>query len=70
MLHGAADALVSDKEVETFLGEMKGANADVTFVSYSGAPHGFTIQGNAFRPVAAARAWTAMGDFLKETLDN
>jgi dienelactone hydrolase len=69
VLHGAADALVSDKEVETFLAEMKAANADVTFVSYSGAPHGFTIPGGSFRPVAAARAWNAMGDFLTETLD-
>ena len=68
VLHGAADTFVSDKEVETFLAEMKGVNADVTFVSYSGAPHSFTLEGPAFRPLAAARAWSTMSNFLTETL--
>jgi dienelactone hydrolase len=70
VLHGAADSIVSDKEVETFLTEMRAANLDVTFASYSGAPHGFTQPGNSFRPVAAARAWQTMTNFLSETLGN
>jgi dienelactone hydrolase len=68
VLHGADDAVVSAKEVETFQAEMKEAKADLQFISYSGAPHGFTQAGNYFNARAAARSWVAMQDLFKETL--
>jgi len=68
VLHGADDAVVSAKEVETFQAEMKEAKADLQFISYSGAPHGFTQAGNYFNAKAAARSWVAMQDLFKETL--
>ena len=40
--HGAADALVSDEEIEGIKEEMAEAGADFRFVAYEGALHGFT----------------------------
>ena len=68
VLHGADDQVVLPKEVEDFMAEMKAVKADVQFVSYSGAPHGFTQAGNYFNANAARRSWTAMQDLLKETI--
>ena len=68
VLHGADDAVVSAKEVEDFQAEMKAVKADVQFISYSGAPHGFTQAGNYFNANAARRSWTAMQDLFKETI--
>jgi len=68
VLHGADDAVVSPKEVETFQAEMKEVKADLQFISYSGAPHGFTQAGAYFNAKAAARSWVAMQDLFKETL--
>jgi dienelactone hydrolase len=40
--HGADDSFIPPETVETFKKEMKDANADLKFVSYSGAKHGFS----------------------------
>ena len=40
--HGAADALVSGKEIASFEQEMADAGVDYRFVAYDGALHGFT----------------------------
>ena len=69
VLHGAEDAVVSAKEVETFQAEMKAVKADLQFNTYSGAPHGFTQAGNYFNAKAAARSWNALQDLFKETID-
>ncbi len=68
VLHGADDAAVLPKEVEAFQAEMKEAKADMQFIVYSGAPHGFTQAGNYFNANAARRSWVAMQSFFKETI--
>lgn len=45
VLHGAADALVPDSDVQAFKQEMDNAGADYEFVAYEGAMHGFTNPG-------------------------
>lgn len=40
--HGAADAMITDENVQTFKAEMDQAEADYTFMSYEGATHSFT----------------------------
>ena len=40
--HGAADSLVSDEEIAGIREEMADAGADLRFVAYEGALHGFT----------------------------
>ena len=68
VLHGADDAVVSPKEVEEFQAEMKAAKADLQFITYSGAVHGFTQAGNTYNASAARRSWGAMQSLFKETL--
>ena len=43
--HGAADSLVSDEEIAGIKEEMAAAGADLRFVAYEGALHGFTNPG-------------------------
>lgn len=50
VLHGAADELVSEEQVEKLRAEMKAAEADLKVVSYPGAKHAFT------NPAADAKA--------------
>jgi dienelactone hydrolase len=42
VLHGEDDKFVSQEQVEAFKKEMKGAGADLRFLSYPGAMHAFT----------------------------
>lgn len=76
VLHGAADKMVSDKEVAAFKSEMKKANAKLEFHAYPGALHAFTNPkatetGKKFGiPVAYdekadADSWLKMKGFLK-----
>ncbi|MEM8954650.1 MAG: dienelactone hydrolase family protein [Verrucomicrobiota bacterium] len=40
--HGAADEFISDEQIAGFKEEMESAGADMKFVEYPGAKHGFT----------------------------
>ena len=40
--HGADDSLVPAEDIENFKSEMKEAQADMEFIAYEGALHGFT----------------------------
>lgn len=72
VLHGASDPSVPPAQVEGFVAEMKGADADWQLVSYGGAVHSFTdpyanVPGrNEYHPAVAARAFEAMNDLLDE----
>jgi dienelactone hydrolase len=72
--HGADDALVSAEAIAAFQSAMREHGYDWEFDSYGGAVHSFTNPAadgtrNAsarYHPVAAARAWARMSDFLAE----
>ena len=75
VLHGAADPVVPQPEVDAFLKEMKDANVDCTFVAYNNVLHSFTDPsanapafGAAYDEKAAKRSWAHMADFFRETL--
>ncbi len=67
ILTGAADPVVPDEAVLAFTDELRAADADFEIVSYSGAPHAFTLPGiPPYRPKADARSWQRLTGFLEE----
>lgn len=75
--HGADDALVPDEQVTALKDEMQAAKADLRFIAYPGALHGFTnpeADGNGKKyglPLAYSentdrRSWQEMQTFFKE----
>lgn len=68
VLTGAADPVVPDEAVIAFEDELRQNPAvDWQVVSYSGAPHAFTLPETPnYRPAADARSWRALLDFLDE----
>lgn len=72
VLHGADDPHVPAEEVAAFKKEMKAATADMTFVAYPGAVHGFTqkaagddpSKGAAYDAEADKESWEAMKKFF------
>ncbi len=75
--HGADDSFIPAEEIATFQKEMKDAGADVTFISYPGAKHGFTNPGAdelaktagipiAYNAEADKKSWQEMQNFFKK----
>jgi dienelactone hydrolase len=75
--HGADDVLVPQDQVAAFTDEMQAAGADLRFIAYPGAMHGFTnpeadANGKkyglplAYSEEADRRSWKDMQDFFKE----
>jgi dienelactone hydrolase len=77
VLHGAADPLVPDEQIDDFMAEMAAAEVDWQMVFYGGAVHSFTnpdadnanIDGVAYDPEADARSWAAMQQFFNEIFE-
>lgn len=74
-LHGHDDPMVPPEAVLALEKELTEARADWQIHAYGGTMHAFTNpeanapqQGMAYNPVAAARAWTSMQNFLNEVL--
>lgn len=68
ILTGAADPVVPDSAVAAFQDELRDApHVDWQVITYSGAPHAFSIPGSdRYRPLADARSWRALVCFLDE----
>jgi dienelactone hydrolase len=72
--HGADDSLIPADQVNTFVANLKAANADFQFIQYSGARHAFTnpdagrygMQPLAYNEAADRRSWQALRDFFDE----
>ena len=69
ILHGSADTAVT---LHVFAGLAKGLeenHVEHEMISYSGAPHAFTVFGSpAYREDADKKSWQRFKEFLKETL--
>lgn len=73
-LHGADDPYVPQKEIDSFIQEMKDGKADWQLVYYSGAVHAFTekeagndtSKGAAYNEKADKRSWVTFMQFLKD----
>ncbi|MEQ9480688.1 dienelactone hydrolase family protein [Coleofasciculus sp. F4-SAH-05] len=74
VLHGAADPLVPDEQVDAFKREMNYANVDWQMVMYGNAVHSFSdpnagndpSTGVAYNEKADQRSWAAMNRFFAE----
>ncbi|WP_345635103.1 dienelactone hydrolase family protein [Rugosimonospora acidiphila] len=68
IMTGAADPVVPDEAVIAFENELRAADVDFEIISYSGAPHAFTLPeaGPAYRAKADARSWQRLTGFLSE----
>lgn len=70
VMTGAADPVVPDAVLLAFENELRAAEqVDWQVVSYSGAPHAFTVPGAPnYRERADARSWRELVGFLAETI--
>lgn len=76
ILHGAADPLVPEKDVDAVRKELSAAGVGYEFVAYPGAEHSFTVKGSesigikgvAYNADADAKSWQKLLEFLKEVL--
>ena len=80
VLHGEEDQFITPGQIQGFKDEMKAAGAELQFISYPGATHGFTNPeadelGKKYKiPIgynAAAdkKSWEAMKEFLKKIFE-
>lgn len=73
-LHGDADTVVPDEQVQAFLASLRGTGLDWELVRYADAQHSFTTPdgrdaaSTRYNPIAAKRAMRAMRNFLAEHL--
>jgi dienelactone hydrolase len=79
VFNGGADMMVTPDQVKEFQDGMKQAKADLVFVSYPGAKHGFTnpqasMNGEkfglplAYDPEADQKSWTQLTEILNKSL--
>jgi dienelactone hydrolase len=69
ILHGTADQVVSMDEFATLAKELELQGLPHEMVTYSGAPHAFTVFGSdSYREDADKKSWARFTRFLKETL--
>lgn len=69
ILTGGADPVVPDAAIAAFQDELRTReDLDWQVVTYSGAPHAFTLPGPNYQDAADRRSWRAFRAFLDEVL--
>lgn len=69
ILHGTADSSVTMEHFANLAVELETAGISHEMITYSGAPHAFTVFGSdRYRQDADEKSWKRFGDFLLETL--
>lgn len=69
IFHGSADASVSLAEFSGLIGELEATKIKHEAISYSGAPHAFSVFGSdRYREDADRKSWARFVGYLKETL--
>lgn len=69
ILHGTADASVSMQDFANLAVELEKAHISHEMISYSGAPHAFTVFGSErYRKDADEKSWRRFTEYLEETL--
>ena len=67
VMHGTADAAISMDQFAGLANELEAAGVDHEMVTYSGAPHAFTVFGSPrYRETADRKSWKLLGEFLQE----
>lgn len=69
VLHGTADSSVSMEDFAMLASELEDAGVSHEMITYSGAPHAFTVFGSErYRKEADQKSWHRFTDFLVATL--
>lgn len=69
ILHGSADTAVTMEQFAALAMELEKAGVNHEMISYSGAPHAFTVFGSdRYRKDADEKSWRRFGEYLSETL--
>jgi dienelactone hydrolase len=69
ILHGSADKFVSLDEFAKLAAELEAKGVSHEMITYSGAPHAFTVFGaESYREDADRKSWLRFTEYLKETL--
>lgn len=69
ILHGTADASVSMQDFANLSMELEKTKIPHEMISYSGAPHAFTVFGSErYRKDADEKSWRRFTEYLQETL--
>ena len=69
ILHGTADESVSINDFSSLAQEMEKAQVPHEMITYSGAPHAFTVFGSErYREDADKKSWRRFTEFLEETV--
>ena len=67
VMHGTADSAITMDQFAGLASELEAAGVKHEMVTYSGAPHAFTVFGsNRYREDADRKSWKLFGEFLDE----
>jgi len=70
IMHGSADTNITMDQFAGLAGELEAKGVSHEMITYSGAPHAFTVYGSKrYRKDADEKSWKRFTEFLKETLD-
>lgn len=69
VMHGTADSAITMDQFAALASELETAGVKHEMVTYSGAPHAFTVFGSdRYREDADKKSWARFSDFLEEKL--
>jgi dienelactone hydrolase len=69
IMHGTADAAITMEDFAALATELEAAAVSHEMITYSGAPHAFTVfDSPAYRKDADEKSWRRFGEFLQDTL--
>jgi len=70
IMHGSADTSVTMADFAKLANDLEAAHIPNEMITYSGAPHAFTVFGTErYRKDADEKSWRRFTEYLKETLD-
>lgn len=70
ILHGSADSFITMDQFAALANELETSGVNHEMITYSGAPHAFTVFGSSrYRQDADLKSWQRFTDFLIETLN-
>ena len=68
-MHGSADTAITMDQFADLTNELEAAGVAHEMITYSGAPHAFTVFGGGrYQEAADKKSWQRFVQFLEETL--
>ncbi len=69
ILHGSADTIITIDQFASLIKELEANHVEHEMITYSGAPHAFTVFGSkSYREDADRKSWKRFTEYLRETL--